>query len=127
MKYVSLNVSRLDLALDLLYRVEGASSHQVRRNVGVLLLKQRQELLSAVLREDADIGRAGIALGQRMVEKGELRSVLAGLFERNPEQRVVVLTGPKVSLQRMVNMMDFIYQLGGKSVYVKAWKDTGGN
>lgn len=66
-------------------------------------------------------GRMGF--GQRVVDASEMKRTLSALFARNPEQRVVVLTEDKVSLQSLVQTMNTVYLAGGKSVYVKAWQE----
>lgn len=61
--------------------------------------------------------------GIKTLAQGELSPMLDALFIRSPEQKVVVMTAERVSLQRLVEAMDAIYRAGGKSVFVKAWNE----
>lgn len=62
-----------------------------------------------------------IIYGQRQLDKPELKNTLASVFSAAPEQRVVVLVAPSVTLQTLVDVMDMVYTAGGKNVFVKEW------
>ena len=61
-----------------------------------------------------------VIFGKRAVTLSDLQNTLKTLLGNNPDQRIVILSAPTVSLQRLVEMMDLVYLTGGKSVYIKS-------
>jgi biopolymer transport protein ExbD len=62
-----------------------------------------------------------IYLGHELLAEKDLINRLLALFKEKPEQSILLLIGEKVSVQQMIQMMDRIYQLGGKSISVESW------
>ncbi len=60
-----------------------------------------------------------INFGQRRVSEQELNHTLETILTDNPNQRVVVFTDNKVSMQKLVSVMDMVTVAGGKSLYVR--------
>lgn len=50
-----------------------------------------------------------------------LTRTLRETFMRQPDQGVLLLNGPEVSVQQMINVMDKIYLSGGKNLSVESW------
>lgn len=82
--------------------------------------------VSKVSNQKHDIARiiiyndGSLSFGQRQVSRGELQQTLSSLITRNAEQQVVVYVDSEVSMQKLVEMMDMVTLLGGKSLYVRA-------
>lgn len=51
-----------------------------------------------------------------------LRENTAKALQKNPQQRVVILSASGVSVQSLVSMMDVVYQAGGRNLSVAEWK-----
>ena len=66
-----------------------------------------------------------ISIGNRLVDEAELQRSLRAIFKSNPAQRILILSGGKVSVQRMVSVMDEVYQSGGKNLSVADWNQVG--
>lgn len=64
---------------------------------------------------------AGFKYEKVEMSREELSSALKAQFQSSPDQRILVMTGSTVSLQSLVDVMDLVYQAGGKNVYVKEW------
>lgn len=62
---------------------------------------------------------ATISFGQRKVDEDELARTLQALFTENPNHRIVVFSDDKVSMQKLVSIMDMVTGAGGKSLYVR--------
>lgn len=50
-----------------------------------------------------------------------LTRTLRETFMRQPDQSVLLLNGPEVTVQQMINVMDKIYLSGGKNLSVESW------
>lgn len=59
-----------------------------------------------------------IFLDGKEVQLKDLRAQLRLLLFENPDRPVLLLSGEKVTVQRMVSIMDDIYLMGGKNVSV---------
>ena len=62
-----------------------------------------------------------IALGQRKIDIQELTDTLTRMLEKDPNTRIMVLTADGVTMQQLVNLMDRVYMMGGKSLFVRKW------
>jgi biopolymer transport protein ExbD len=62
-----------------------------------------------------------IALGQRKIDPEELTGTLTRVLQKDPNTRIMVLTADGVSVQQLVDVMDRIYLMGGKSLFVRKW------
>jgi len=62
-----------------------------------------------------------LSLGQRRLNPDELDETLSKMFENNPDTRVMLLTADGVTMQQLVSIMDRIYMMGGKSLFVRKW------
>ena len=65
-----------------------------------------------------------MALGQRKIDQTELDESLIRLFEKDPNTKIMLLTADGVTVQQLVNIMDRIYVMGGKSLFVRKWQDA---
>ncbi len=83
-------------------------------SAGAARAAEAQDVARIVIHNDGRIG-----FGQRILAEGELDNTLAALFSANPDQRVVVFTDAKVSMQKLVSVMDMVTTAGGKSLYVR--------
>lgn len=61
-------------------------------------------------------------LGQRRVNQDELDESLGRLFEKDPATRIMLLTAEGVTMQQLVGIMDRIYLVGGRSLFVRKWE-----
>lgn len=64
----------------------------------------------------------GILIGEERVEEGQMDEALHTILTRNPQQKMLILADEKVQVQRLVQVMDMIYQRGGKSLSVARWQ-----
>ena len=62
-----------------------------------------------------------MTMGSRKLSESELAESLTRLFEQDPGTRIMLLTAEGVSVQQMVGIMDRIYMMGGKSLFVRKW------
>lgn len=74
----------------------------------------KQDIARIVMYNDGTL-----SFGQRQVSHIELQETLRSLLGRNTEQQVVVYVDSEVSMQKLVDVMDVIALLGGKSLYVR--------
>lgn len=61
-------------------------------------------------------------LGHQPITERKLIQTLREVFLKNPDKNVLLLNGPKVSVQQMITVMDRIYFSGGKNLSVASWK-----
>jgi len=61
-------------------------------------------------------------LGQRKVDQDGLGDTLKRLFAKDPNTRVMLLTAEGVTMQQLVGIMDRIYVVGGRSLFVRKWE-----
>jgi biopolymer transport protein ExbD len=61
-------------------------------------------------------------LGHQPVKERNLIDTLREVFLVNPEMNVILLSGPQVTVQQMITVMDRIYIAGGKNLSVAAWE-----
>lgn len=62
-----------------------------------------------------------ITLGNRKLTADEMTESLTRMLESTPDIRVMLLTADGVTMQQLVSIMDRIYMLGGKSLFVRKW------
>jgi biopolymer transport protein ExbD len=62
-----------------------------------------------------------VTLGQRKLSGAELDETLQRLIIGNPDLRIMLLTADGVTMQQLVNMMDRVSLMGGKSLLVRKW------
>lgn len=62
-----------------------------------------------------------MSLGQRRLDQAELTESLKRVLSNDSNTKVMLLTAEGVSVQQLVNVMDRVYQLGGKSLLVRKW------
>ena len=77
---------------------------------------EKQEALHIFIYDNGDI-----SLGQRRLDQEELVESLSRVLQKDDSTRIMLLTADGVSVQQLVNIMDRIYQLGGKSLFVRKW------
>lgn len=56
----------------------------------------------------------------------ELKAQLRLLLFKQPDRGILLLSGERVTVQRLVNVMDDIYLVGGKNVSVAQWDPAQG-
>jgi biopolymer transport protein ExbD len=61
-------------------------------------------------------------LGRKPVTKEQLVTDLRNTFAKFPDVGVLLLSGPRVSVQQMVTVMDHIYQAGSTNLSVASWE-----
>ena len=64
-------------------------------------------------------GDTSIQFGQRSTSLDELKATLSSILNDEPTHAFIILVDDKVSMQRMVTMMDTVNVVGGKSLYVR--------
>lgn len=64
-------------------------------------------------------------LGNDEISSVDLKAQLRLLLFKDPERSVLVLTGEEVTVQRLVNIMDDVYLMGGRNVSVADWESGG--
>ncbi len=83
-----------------------------------------------VTSESKDVARVvihndnSISFGQRKVNEAELNRTLESILSENPNRRVIVFTDDKVSMQKLVSVMDMVTMVGGRSLYVRPLEKT---
>jgi len=80
----------------------------------------KQEVVRVFLSANGDI-----TLGSRKLNQDDLAESLTRMLETNPEIRVMLLTADGVTMQQLVSIMDRIYMIGGKSLFVRKWGKKG--
>lgn len=86
-------------------------------SAGGATVDERQRLARIFIHDDG-----ALSFGERRLEVPELNKVLKTIFSENAEQRVVVFSSPKVSMQRLVDVMDMVHVAGGRSLFVREWR-----
>lgn len=61
-------------------------------------------------------------LGKRKLDQQELTESLSRMFQKDPNTKIMLLTAEGVTMQQLVNVMDNIYQVGGRSLFVRKWE-----
>jgi biopolymer transport protein ExbD len=61
-------------------------------------------------------------LGKRRLDQQELTESLSRMFQKDPNTKIMLLTAEGVTMQQLVNVMDNIYQVGGRSLFVRKWE-----
>lgn len=61
-----------------------------------------------------------VMFGKRLVGLPEMKTTLTDIFRDSPKQAVVVFVDDKVTMQRMVTVLDAVNMAGGQSIYVRA-------
>ena len=87
-----------------------------KSGIMVGLGEEKDEVLHMFIRANGDM-----VLGQRRLGQEDLGESLARMFDKDPNTRIMLLTADGVTMQQMVDMMDRIYLLGGKSLFVRKW------
>lgn len=64
-------------------------------------------------------------LGNDEMSTVDLKTQLRLLLFQDPDRSILVLTGDKVSVQRLVSIMDDVYLMGGRNVSVADWESGG--
>lgn len=67
-----------------------------------------------------------MSLGNRRLNAGELQESLARILATDDTTKIMLLTAEGVTVQQMVNVMDKVYQMGGKSLLVRKWDEKAG-
>jgi biopolymer transport protein ExbD len=62
-------------------------------------------------------------LGKRKLDQQELTESLSRMFRKDPNTKMMLLTAEGVTMQQLVNVMDNIYQVGGRSLFVRKWEE----
>jgi biopolymer transport protein ExbD len=66
-----------------------------------------------------------IFLGEKEMTIPDLKTQLRLLLFKDPDRSILMLSGAKASVQRLVSVMDDIYLMGGRNVSVAEWKSGG--
>lgn len=61
-------------------------------------------------------------LGRKAVNEQQLVSNLRNALQQFPDAGVLLLSGPRVSVQQIVSVMDYIYMAGSTNLSVAAWE-----
>lgn len=61
-------------------------------------------------------------LGRKAVNEQQLVASLSNAIEQFPDAGVLLLSGPRVSVQQIVSVMDHIYMAGSTNLSVAAWE-----
>lgn len=61
-------------------------------------------------------------LGSRKVDQDGLIKTLKRLLEKDEDTRIMLLTAEGVTMQQLVGVMDRIYLIGGRSLFVRKWE-----
>lgn len=64
-------------------------------------------------------------LGEDEMNLTDLKAQLRLLLFKDPDRTILLLSGKKVSVQRLVSIMDDIYLMGGRNVSVAEWTSGG--
>ena len=63
-----------------------------------------------------------LQLGDKEVSMTELKAQMRLALFKDQDQPILVLSGEKVTVQRLVSVMDDIYLMGGRNVSVADWE-----
>lgn len=66
-----------------------------------------------------------VFLNKDEMNLADLKAQLRLLLFKDPNRSVLVLTGKKVTVQRLVGIMDDVYLMGGRNVSMAEWKSGG--
>lgn len=66
-----------------------------------------------------------VFLNKDEMQLADLKAQLRLLLFEDPNRSVLVLTGKKVTVQRLVGIMDDVYLMGGRNVSMAEWKSGG--
>lgn len=66
-----------------------------------------------------------IFLDEDEMSLADLKAQLRLLLFKDPDRTILLLSGKKVSVQRLVSIMDDIYLMGGRNVSVAEWLGGG--
>lgn len=66
-----------------------------------------------------------VFLNKDEMNLADLKAQLRLLLFEDPNRSVLVLTGKKVTVQRLVGIMDDVYLMGGRNVSMAEWKSGG--
>lgn len=66
-----------------------------------------------------------IFLGENEMTIPDLKTQLRLLLFKDPERSILLLSGAKASVQRLVSVMDDVYLMGGRNVSVAEWTSGG--
>ncbi len=61
-------------------------------------------------------------LGRRLMNEEVLVKTLRNTIQKFPDVGVLLLSGPRVSVQQLVSVMDHIYQAGSTNLSVASWE-----
>ncbi len=75
------------------------------------------QLLQVYVSQDGSI-----FLGREKVNETELVKRLSNTFKLYPDSGILLLSGPRVSVQQLVGVMDHIYLAGSTNLSVAAWE-----
>lgn len=64
-------------------------------------------------------------LGRKPVNEEQLVKILRKTIQKFPNLGVLLLSGPRVSVQQLVNAMDHIYMAGSTNLSVASWEPEG--
>lgn len=67
-----------------------------------------------------------IFLGEKEMPVNDLKSELRLMLFNEPDRSILLLSAEKVTVQRLVNVMDDVYLMGGKNVAVAQWNPAEG-
>ncbi len=68
------------------------------------------------------VGNDGkLYIGNQHVSEGRLGRRIGQLLKDDPNRSILLLAADKVSVQKLVTVMDWIYLAGGKNVSVASW------
>lgn len=77
---------------------------------------EKNEVMHLFIQANGDM-----LLGKRRIDQDELTTSLSRMFEKDPGTKVMMLTADGVTIQQLVNIMDRVYQSGGRSLFVRKW------
>lgn len=61
-------------------------------------------------------------MGRKQVNKEQLVKNLRAMTDKFPDMGVLLLSGPRVSVQQMITVMDHIYLAGANNLSVASWE-----
>jgi biopolymer transport protein ExbD len=76
-----------------------------------------EKLLQVYVSEDGQM-----FAGRKPVEEEQLVQLLKEMLVQHPDLNILVLSGPKVTVQQLVTVMDRVYLAGAKNLSVASWK-----
>lgn len=63
-------------------------------------------------------------IGDKQIGAEDLTKTLRETFLSQPERSILLLSGPEVTVQQMIAVMDKIYLSGGKNLSVESWEPS---